>query len=365
MARLFIIFLFFTISVFANPLITDVINEFQTDTILGQKFEFHPINYGWEIPLFGTMVYTPGCSAYVDTNISNPPYGFTVIDTSVLNGTFNLNPGSGYLSVYKSDYFIDEIFYSDTFHSPILSPPSGASASRFIFRISSNIYPEIDWYIDSTPTLGSENDDYPGCVISGYVYLNNTPLENARVTASAIDSIFTQGPFYKECTTFTNSYGFYSFDSLWAVRYWMTASFGNHPPIGELSPRLCALWPTNFDFHLVGKEEELSSNLSSKNALKVYPNPFRDHLIIKFASAKQSGGHGPKSEIPLRVYDASGRVVKDFSRLTVIPILIRDQRSMVVWSGDDDFGRRLPSGVYFVSMETEDFKNVEKAILMR
>jgi len=36
-----------------------------------------------------------------------------------------------------------------------------------------------------------------------------------------------------------------------------------------------------------------------------------------------------------------------------------------VWDGKDGSGRRLPSGVYFVRLETDGFKKTEKAILLR
>lgn len=128
------ILIFIVIStISANPLLTGVINEFQTDTILGQKFEFHPIQYGFEIPLLNTMVTTPAGTSYVDTSITNPTYGYTAIDNSMLNGSFYLPLTSGYIYVYLHDYFVDYVSYTDTINSPILSPPMGASASLFIF----------------------------------------------------------------------------------------------------------------------------------------------------------------------------------------------------------------------------------------
>jgi len=44
---------------------------------------------------------------------------------------------------------------------------------------------------------------------------------------------------------------------------------------------------------------------------------------------------------------------------------VSGERSTVVWFGEDDSGRRLPSGVYFVRLEAGDFKQVEKAVLLR
>ncbi|MGB9721798.1 MAG: T9SS type A sorting domain-containing protein, partial [bacterium] len=39
--------------------------------------------------------------------------------------------------------------------------------------------------------------------------------------------------------------------------------------------------------------------------------------------------------------------------------------NQVVWYGDDDSGRRLPAGVYFVRLQTENDSKVEKAVLIR
>ncbi len=346
----------------ANPLLTDVINEFQTDTILGQKFEFHPIQYGFEIPLLNTRVTTPAGTAYVDTSITNSPYGYTAIDNSMLNGSFYLPLTAGYIYVYLYDYFTDFISYADTNNSPILSPPMGASASRFIFILFNNPNFFLDWYIDHTPTLGSENDDYPGCVIQGYVYLNGVPVESAEVTATVIDSIVTQGPFYKTCTTYTNNNGFYTIDSLWPLRYWMTASFGGYQPSGELSPRLCALWPKNLNFNFVGVDNNLSFESVSGPGLYVYPNPFQNYLVIKYEVRNPKFEINPNSQIPntiLKIYDAGGRLVKQFNHLT------NHQFNYVLWYGDDNSGCRLPTGVYFVRLESEWCKQVEKVILLR
>jgi len=65
-------------------------------------------------------------------------------------------------------------------------------------------------------------------------------------------------------------------------------------------------------------------------------------------------------DISLKIYDVSGRIVRDLLRLTV-----NGERSTIFWDGTDDYGRKLPSGVYFVRLETDEFKKTEKAILLR
>ena len=201
------------------------------------------------------------------------------------------------------------------------------------------------------------------------------------MTANLIDSIQTPGPFYKACTTYTDNNGFYHFDSLWSLRYWMTASIFNGPPQGELAPKLCALWPTNLNFNFVGTEENLTLKSNLEPQLFIYPNPFRNHCEIKSqipSTKSQTNSNNqlnPKSQTPnhstirnsqsaisLRIYDATGRLVRQFNHLTIQP---SNHLTTVVWQGDDDLGRKLPAGVYIVRLEAGDFKKVEKIVLLK
>ena len=90
--------------------------------------------------------------------------------------------------------------------------------------------------------------------------------------------------------------------------------------------------------------------------LAVYPNPFHRNLTIKFQTGVVSS---QKPVVSIKIYDVSGRMVKSFNHLTIQPL------NEVVWFGDDDLGRRLPAGVYFVRFETDNYKKIEKAVLLR
>ena len=107
--------------------------------------------------------------------------------------------------------------------------------------------------------------------------------------------------------------------------------------------------------------------------LEVYPNPFRNAVSIKFQIPNQKvvsrqysivSNNGvassQKSVVSIKIYDATGRLVKSFSLTTDYCVL-----GSIVWDGTDDLGRRLPSGVYLVRLETDGFKQIEKAILLR
>ena len=97
---------------------------------------------------------------------------------------------------------------------------------------------------------------------------------------------------------------------------------------------------------------------------KIYPNPFKEKVIIRYMIQDTrytiQDTRYRIQDISLKVYDATGRLVRDFSRLTV-----NGERSTILWDGTDDYGRRLPSGVYFIRLEDGEFKDTEKVILLR
>ncbi len=130
--------------------------------------------------------------------------------------------------------------------------------------------------------------------------------------------------------------------------------------------------------HFFGFSHEIAEGSKGKipmfPLLRVYPNPFRNHLVIKFQipSTKfqtnsnyqipnNSEIRNSQSEISVRVYDASGRLVKNLLSTTYFLL----PTNSVVWDGDDNLGRAVPTGVYFVRLEAGDYKKVEKVILLK
>jgi|GEM_PF-2503242 len=116
-----------------------------------------------------------------------------------------------------------------------------------------------------------------------------------------------------------------------------------------------------------GIEEQQGIRFNSVEVV-VYPNPFRSNVIINYALSSKHYAQENK-EVPtaysllptIRIYDAGGRLVKDFSRAT--PDALRS--TQITWDGTDDFGRELSAGIYFVRFETEDYRVVKKAILLK
>ncbi len=106
----------------------------------------------------------------------------------------------------------------------------------------------------------------------------------------------------------------------------------------------------------IAEDDKGLAGLPMKTMLNaLYPNPFRRMTVIRF-----SIGQGAES-IELKIYDAAGRLVKDFSRLTLDAL----RPTQIIWDGTDQNDRKVPAGVYFVRFEAGDYKKTEKAILLR
>ncbi len=93
------------------------------------------------------------------------------------------------------------------------------------------------------------------------------------------------------------------------------------------------------------EEDQISSLKFSNLTLKFYPNPFSLLTTIRYSLPILSGEN---TVVSLKIYDITGRMIKQFEHLSIVPT------NHVFWNGTDDFGKRLPSGTYFVILKNGD-----------
>ena len=114
------------------------------------------------------------------------------------------------------------------------------------------------------------------------------------------------------------------------------------------------LTPTTIVDILTGVEEKEGLTLPQRYALhQNYPNPFNPETVISYELPQAS-------HVKISVYNLLGQRVAQ---------LVDEEQGAgyhrIIWSGVDDEGRKLTSGVYLCRMEAGDFLQVRKLVLVR
>ncbi len=105
--------------------------------------------------------------------------------------------------------------------------------------------------------------------------------------------------------------------------------------------------------------DELGMRGAGKPMLAVSPNPSFGRTVIKYQIPNVKLQMNTKDQIALKIFDASGRLVKAFNHLTVEPF------NQITWSGTDQNGRQVPAGVYFIQLVVDKTKSVSKVVLLK
>ncbi|HSP88556.1 MAG TPA: alpha-amylase family glycosyl hydrolase [Ignavibacteriaceae bacterium] len=84
-----------------------------------------------------------------------------------------------------------------------------------------------------------------------------------------------------------------------------------------------------------------------------YPNPFNPTTSIEFRIVNSGF-------VSLKVYDILGREIK-----SLVNEDLGNGIYHVDWNGDNEFGEKVGSGIYFYRIETEDYKDSRKMILVK
>ncbi|MEO0136321.1 MAG: choice-of-anchor J domain-containing protein [candidate division WOR-3 bacterium] len=98
---------------------------------------------------------------------------------------------------------------------------------------------------------------------------------------------------------------------------------------------------------------ELDKNMVNEYFLNTHPNPFSGQLTIGYGVPKSS-------DIEIVIYNAAGQMVRTLAKAKVDKGLYK-----LNWNGYDDYGRKLPNGVYFVRMNTDSRKITNKVLMVK
>jgi hypothetical protein len=96
-----------------------------------------------------------------------------------------------------------------------------------------------------------------------------------------------------------------------------------------------------------------NSLIPSVSPVSLYPNPFNPSTNISFSLNKQEN-------VQVSVYNIKGQRVKTIVDQNMLP-----GNKEIVWNGNDNEGKPVSSGVYFIKVKSESVNAIKKAILLK
>ncbi len=105
--------------------------------------------------------------------------------------------------------------------------------------------------------------------------------------------------------------------------------------------------------------KEHTINALGVTSLNVCPNPFMSSTDISYTIPYS--GYTTPSNSTLRIFDVTGRIVRNLSEL----LLLNGFQATLRWDGTDNKGRHVPNGVYFVALDSQSAHERVKVILVR
>ncbi len=102
-----------------------------------------------------------------------------------------------------------------------------------------------------------------------------------------------------------------------------------------------------------GPSEPLSGEEHVTALLPSYPNPFNPSTTIPFTL-------GDQERVVLRVYDASGKLIR-----TLLDGVVPAGRHDVVWDGRAQSGSQAATGIYFVRLQAGSYEATKKIVMLR
>jgi len=103
---------------------------------------------------------------------------------------------------------------------------------------------------------------------------------------------------------------------------------------------------------LVYSENDLTPAVTK--LISNFPNPFNPSTTIYFSLTTEN-----TESTELIIYNLKGQKIKTF------PVILSGVEGSVVWNGKDDNDQPVTSGIYFYKLQTGDFSQIKKMILLK
>ncbi|MBC8526133.1 MAG: T9SS type A sorting domain-containing protein, partial [Candidatus Cloacimonetes bacterium] len=111
-----------------------------------------------------------------------------------------------------------------------------------------------------------------------------------------------------------------------------------------------------YEYSYTGVDEQ--HQLISNFILSNYPNPFSASTTISFNINHKDTKNTKGTK--MKIYNIKGQIIKTFR----IPNP-ESRTPNIVWDGKDEYGKQLPSGIYFCKLSSGDKSAVKKMLILR
>jgi len=112
-------------------------------------------------------------------------------------------------------------------------------------------------------------------------------------------------------------------------------------------------WMIRTDADPVGIDDDLTNIPKRFTLSQNYPNPFNPETTISFSIPKDN-------RVKISIYNIKGQKIRTLANENL-------QRGYheVTWNAKDENGKPVSSGIYFYKMETDNFSEIKKCILLK
>jgi len=239
-------------------------------------------------------------------------------------------------------------------HSPLYTVETGEdTASVFCSQRDSNIVYEnhkVDFAgSELVYTLPFLEPTFPAHRIKGTVYFEGNRNKNHEIMINGVKK-FSLAVKPNQASDFEVQFP----TELYLHEHRVTLSIKNPENSGAYLAKLEVYRTINDKGNGGGPQSIVVNEVKPVETVVLTPNPFHQTLEIKLQAPVQNRG-----STSLKIYDTAGRLVRDFSHS------LPSTMTALSWNGRDDFGRRLPNGIYFLRLKSENRSLIKKIIMLK
>ena len=312
----------YTLILHANPIIPAVFSELYFDN-----------NDDWTLELYDFYGVSQGnldcCCIESSTDMAyfNPGISFGCCDTILITNTdmqtdFTLNKNGDFLIIHG--LFCDFLYWGNIPNSHVNTPYPGQSLARVV------IYGEDAYFLlakENQPSLGYNpfNVQTLGSLDGIVTYNNGVPIGGAIVSFNPVNY-----------SVITDEFGYFFISGIYGMNYNLTVTVNDTIIVDTtvtIEPDVTTYVELSPDFDIDPQPQHETISISN------YPNPFYEETEIHYSLPQYAAG-------TITIFNSKGQKIRE--------IPVSPNENSTSWSGLDKNNNKVPSGVYFYNLESED-----------